>query len=667
METTLNLLQELSEVYSDEEREQNFLRILGNLSGVMSDRASVMKKYKEELNDAIKTTLGTQENIQFLYCNAHFLLGLSSTSDKTLKGVQAELKEDQIGRDPNPRFQRYSVTEAAAVRYIRMACEVLGPRGDEKNWCRDAWLACCSMSSQPSLVTSFKGNRFNNLFEAASALHFHRQHIVEFFTIYMADRNQKLESVLNDAESDSVAVFVLALALMYHRVTGSYWKLLGSKTHYLDFYQHVVELRALLEERTTDASTIFMDHLPPLFGQHMPEDDSYQAAVSVSEETKQKVIIVIQKLPSDFNVVLNRQLADFVPGGRYHAVTDPELRQKLAHSQITNLLGEACFGDLDLSIYKRRNASSHHHGSLTMMIRNKMMEKWFSKKEAASQKQILKVAAKKGPEFRKRHRQEERDVIVQRKLVLQECRQKHEELKRAQARKKDEIVRKLGQHSGPCKTPADVDRMLQRFHLQKEHTEALKLEMKYSKVILGFKSPLLKTTQTYQMLVDNLKHFLKEQMAGEDPQQQDRQREDPPPDDNVSEDLDEGPEGVGLSDSEQFSDSDTNTLSPDDFQFSCVGQAVAVFYDEDFHVVSVFSPDQADIKFLKKCVVTNNTYVWPSHEDRDCVERCYIFDWDFELTTVSGRIWTVPSHRSLKKKYLAFRLQYCWLSLSLTA
>ena len=109
VETTLNLLQELSEVYSDEEREQNFLRILGNLSGVMSDCASVMKKYKEELNDAIKTTLGTQENIQFLYCNAHFLLGLSSTSDKTLKGVQAELKEDRTGKDLNPRFQRYSI------------------------------------------------------------------------------------------------------------------------------------------------------------------------------------------------------------------------------------------------------------------------------------------------------------------------------------------------------------------------------------------------------------------------------------------------------------------------------------------------------------------------------------------------------------------------------
>ena len=121
-----------------------------------------------ELNDVIKTTLGTQENIQFLYCNVHFLLGLGSTSDKTLKGVQAELKEDRIGRDRNPLFQRYSVTEAAAVCNICMACEVLGPKGDEKNGCQDAWLAYCPISSQTSLVTSFKGNRFNNLFEAAS-------------------------------------------------------------------------------------------------------------------------------------------------------------------------------------------------------------------------------------------------------------------------------------------------------------------------------------------------------------------------------------------------------------------------------------------------------------------------------------------------------------------
>lgn len=133
VETTLNLLQELSEVYSDEEREQNFLRILGNLSGVMSDRASVMKKYKEELNDAIKTTLGTQENIQFLYCNAHFLLGLGSTSDKTLKGVQAELKEEgQQG--PEPTFSAVFRDRGSSCSLYSYGMRGAGSQGGRKEW-----------------------------------------------------------------------------------------------------------------------------------------------------------------------------------------------------------------------------------------------------------------------------------------------------------------------------------------------------------------------------------------------------------------------------------------------------------------------------------------------------------------------------------------------------
>ena len=84
---------------------------------------------------------------------------LSSTNDKTLKGVQAELKEDPTGRDQNSHFQRYSVTDATAVHYyICMACEVLGPKGDEQNGCQDAWFAWCSRSIQsvvaPGCVTN---------------------------------------------------------------------------------------------------------------------------------------------------------------------------------------------------------------------------------------------------------------------------------------------------------------------------------------------------------------------------------------------------------------------------------------------------------------------------------------------------------------------------------
>ena len=53
-----------------------------------------------------------------------------------------------------------------------MACDCLGPRGNDKNGCQDSWQAYCLMADRPSAVTSFRENRFNNLFQAAASLHY---------------------------------------------------------------------------------------------------------------------------------------------------------------------------------------------------------------------------------------------------------------------------------------------------------------------------------------------------------------------------------------------------------------------------------------------------------------------------------------------------------------
>ena len=171
--------------------------------------------------------------------------------------------------------------------------------------------------------------------------------IDDLFTNYTSDKNQKLESVLNDAESDYDAVYVTALSMMYHRVTGSYCELLGFKTHNLGFYQYVTELQALLEEWMPDASITLMENLPPLFEQPMPNALD-QAAVSVLEGAKEKDVVA-QKLSSNFSVVLvvwSSLLLLRMQGRWQHTVTGPELGQKLAQSQITNLLGASV--DLNL-------------------------------------------------------------------------------------------------------------------------------------------------------------------------------------------------------------------------------------------------------------------------------------------------------------------------------
>ncbi|KAK2146198.1 hypothetical protein LSH36_625g01032 [Paralvinella palmiformis] len=100
---------------------------------VAPENSSTLKK--GNCNVAVQATLGTDESFESLGCNTHFLLGLSTKTNTALIAIQKRHNESRIGRDLEPQFSSFSIPEAAAVRYVRMACEVLGPCGDEKAGC----------------------------------------------------------------------------------------------------------------------------------------------------------------------------------------------------------------------------------------------------------------------------------------------------------------------------------------------------------------------------------------------------------------------------------------------------------------------------------------------------------------------------------------------------
>lgn len=70
--------------------------------------------------------------------------------------------------------------ELCVAQYIRTDCDVLGPHGDEKNGCRDAWEAYCSLVGMIT-IKSCRSNHFNNRLEATAVLYFHRPTIIKFF------------------------------------------------------------------------------------------------------------------------------------------------------------------------------------------------------------------------------------------------------------------------------------------------------------------------------------------------------------------------------------------------------------------------------------------------------------------------------------------------------
>ena len=115
-----NLLEELAVIYEDDDtkRQEKFMEFLQKLSGLMSDRAAVMKCFNERLSTLRKDLLQTDEDLDFLYCNAHVLLGFSSAVVKVLREMGSDVN---TGRDLLAKFAGSS-REHPVSRYVREAC-----------------------------------------------------------------------------------------------------------------------------------------------------------------------------------------------------------------------------------------------------------------------------------------------------------------------------------------------------------------------------------------------------------------------------------------------------------------------------------------------------------------------------------------------------------------
>ncbi|KAL8594767.1 hypothetical protein ACOMHN_047485 [Nucella lapillus] len=166
LEVTIQMLQELSDVYAAEEtndrKEEVFNAFLTKLTSCMSDRAAVMKLFSTKLSDFLQSILGQEVTLHFLKCNAHFLLGLSRSCETSLKTLEEEMTEQlgrKLGRDTHQKFQRFRGNERATAQVVRLASSLLGPRGDEKNGCRAEWLA---FLKNKSLLTSYRSGRCKN-------------------------------------------------------------------------------------------------------------------------------------------------------------------------------------------------------------------------------------------------------------------------------------------------------------------------------------------------------------------------------------------------------------------------------------------------------------------------------------------------------------------------
>ncbi|KAK6171723.1 hypothetical protein SNE40_018161 [Patella caerulea] len=109
---------------------------------------------------------------------------------------------------------------------------------------------------------------------------------------------------------------------------------------------------------------------------------------------------------------VNKQLVDFLPGGKF---CNPENAENLAPTEfahVTNLACEHHFGDLDSSQRRRPDAPMHHHSSVQLLKRNRQsMMNWLDQMPHDDRAKIIKTSCKGGRELREEHINNEREVV----------------------------------------------------------------------------------------------------------------------------------------------------------------------------------------------------------------------------------------------------------------
>ena len=170
---------------------------------------------------------------------------------------------------------------------------------------------------------------------------------------------------------------------------------------------------------------------------------------------------------------------DFLPDGKYGKEPSDEIREKMKHSKLTNLLSENEFGELDFRYYKRRNASLFYHSGVQMVKRTKTLSVWLSAKSPSVQTDLLKMVRTKSNELRSKQRNKELAVRKQYLERLEKTHQSKKQKKEADRVVRETFVSNVATHGGPCKTPDDVHRVLSAVRFKKDIKAILRDEFGY--------------------------------------------------------------------------------------------------------------------------------------------------------------------------------------------
>jgi hypothetical protein len=414
-------LNELSTINNDPEY---LTETLSKLAFTMSDRAANEKKADQLLDEwreqMLKDYGGSIDDVHHFHCMAHVLLGLHNYIIPNLKEHEHELERENgpIGRNSLSYFNSWSKKESVVNRVVRTTSDTFGPAGDHLG-VRDRWEAYCSEHGIKSLIGNYRDNRFNALFQTSAEVFMHREEFIKVLGT-VSKPNMKLKAVKSDLESNDVCSLLQCLGLYYIKLTGPYWNMItNGSVNYFELSTHIKDIEKFLTtcEENPKHLLVRNEHwasTDPLDISLVPHYDKLADKLfEINDDTKDKLLTVIPIVASGMLKCVRKQLADFLQGGKFEKVS-ADHQKHATFAPVTNLSCEHHFGDLDSSQRRRPHASNHHHSSIQMLKRNRtQISEWLSGMDREIKSELLKSARKGGKELRRKHQENEKNVLTE--------------------------------------------------------------------------------------------------------------------------------------------------------------------------------------------------------------------------------------------------------------
>lgn len=349
-------------------------------------------------------------------------------------------------------------------------------------------------------IARFVGNRLNILFVNAASAYLYKDAIIDYFRNISLPTNDLQRSVFNTLASGTCNVAFRALGLVGKFVTGPWQRLVDRELSILELNTYYAEAKTVLAQWAENSTSVIAGDASTIFsGVDLKRDDTLTSLTS-SCDTDAETAELFSKMCSKILEVMDRQLADQLPGGKFWDPSD-HLQAQSRSCSSTNMSGERIFGRVDSTLKRAPNMTSEKVESRIMFSANKTTD-WLSGKAAADRVRIIQQARSKGAALSVQERKNREQFMEMLCVRLQTKRAAVEERenKRRDVTEKlvDDVVR-LG-----IWTADDVDNKLTGCRAK---VAALKTQINLLIKVIGVK-PDVKLALTKSTLPELKAHFL---------------------------------------------------------------------------------------------------------------------------------------------------------------